>query len=210
MSFLKIISLLIGLGFVLVVLETLLYDELRVDPTEQPQPDLVSAAGSTNRYDDLFRKHTRTQFGRMPWQWFKAQALQESRLQARAQSPVGAMGLMQVMPATFQEIRSELGLPNRPYDPETNIRAGIHYDMKCYRIWIEDRPLKEKLRLMFASYNAGPGNIINAQKVVRSRNMCSGVEWGCIKQGLPSVTGHHSKETIQYVDRIEGFYQVIR
>lgn len=210
MGLIKILTWLIALGLVIVVLETLLHDQRQIDPTERPQPDLVSAARSTDRYDNLFRKHTRTQFGRMPWQWFKAQALQESRLLPRAQSPVGAMGLMQVMPGTFQEIRLELGLPNRPYDPETNIRAGIYYDMKCFRFWTEDRNLREKLRLMFASYNAGPGNIFEAQKVVRGRRLCNGVEWDCIKQGLPSVTGKHSEETIQYVDRIEGFYAVLK
>jgi soluble lytic murein transglycosylase-like protein len=209
MSLIKILAWLLGLGFVLIVLETLLSDLRQFDPTERPHHDLVSAAGVTDRYDDLFRKHTRTQCGRMPWQWFKAQALQESRTLPRAQSPVGAMGLMQVIPATFEEIRKELGLANRPYDPSVNIRAGIYYDLKCYRFWTEDRTMKEKLRLMFASYNAGPGNILNAQKVVRGRNLCSGVEWECIKQGLPSVTGSHSKETIQYVERVEGFYEIL-
>ena len=209
MNLIKILAWLLGLGFVLVVLETLTHDLRQVDPTEQPHHDLVSASGATDRYDDLFRKHTRTRFGRMPWQWFKAQSLQESRLHPRAQSPVGAMGLMQVMPATFEEIRKELGLPNRPYDPSVNIRAGIYYDLKCFQFWTEDRTMREKLRLMFASYNAGPGNILNAQKVVRGRNLCSGVEWDCIKQGLPSVTGNHSKETIQYVERVEGFYKML-
>ena len=117
---------------------------------------------------------------------------------------------MQVMPATFDELRKELGLPNTPFDPETNIRAGIHYDLKCYRFWTEDRTFIEKMRLMFASYNAGPGNIHKAQKVVRSKNRCDGVAWDCISRGLHDVTGRHSKETIQYVERIESFYTVLQ
>ncbi|MCZ6675333.1 MAG: transglycosylase SLT domain-containing protein, partial [Verrucomicrobia bacterium] len=155
-------------------------------------------------------KYTRTYFGRMPWRWFKAQAIQESHLQPRAESPVGAMGLMQVMPATFQEIRRELGLSNTPYDPETNIKAGIHYNLKCFNFWIENRSFSEKLKLMFASYNAGPGNILRAQQQVRRTQVCDGKHWDCIQQGLPEVTGRHSQETIQYVEKIEDYYRVIQ
>lgn len=164
----------------------------------------------TNRYDEIFRKHTRTYFGRMSWKWFKAQSIQESSLRPNAKSTAGAMGLMQLMPATFQEIRKELGLPNAPYDPSANIHAGIRYNLKCFNVWTEDRSNREVLKLMFASYNAGPGNIVRAQKVVRDGRVCDGKHWDCIRRGLPKVTGSHSKETIQYVANVEQYYTLLR
>jgi len=164
----------------------------------------------TRRYDEIFRKHTRTYFGRMSWEWFKAQSIQESSLRPHAKSSAGAMGLMQLMPATFQEIRKEVGLPNAPYDPNANIHAGIRYNLKCYNVWTENRSNREVLKLMFASYNAGPGNIIRAQKVVRDRRICDGKRWDCIRRGLPQVTGSHSKETIQYVANVEQYYAALR
>jgi len=163
----------------------------------------VPVRSLTTRYDGYFRKFTRTYFGRTSWRWFKAQAIQESRLVPQARSRVGAMGLMQIMPATFQEIRREIGLPNTPWDPRTNIKAGIYYNLKCYEAWDERRSENDKILLMFASYNAGTGNIVRAQKVVRDRMICSGRTWNCIRQGLPAVTGRHSEETIRYVDRIQ-------
>ncbi|MBL4576150.1 MAG: transglycosylase SLT domain-containing protein [Opitutaceae bacterium] len=210
MSLLKWFAWLLALGVIIVTLDTLTYETRKVDPTRERPQDIGTAGTITERYDSIFRKYTRTYFGRMPWRWFKAQAIKESNLQVYAESPVGAMGLMQIMPATFQEIRGELGLPNTPFDPETNIKAGIHYNLKCFNFWVEDRSFQEQLKLMFASYNAGPGNILRAQNTVRQRNLCDGKHWDCIQLGLPEVTGRHSKETIHYVDRIEDYYAVIQ
>ena len=170
---------------------------------------LAPARSMTTRYDVYFRKFTRTYFGRVSWKWFKAQAIQESLLEPRARSRVGAMGLMQIMPATFQEIRREIGLLDTPWDPRTNIKAGIYYNLKCYRAWNERRSETDKLLLMFASYNAGTGNIVRAQKVVRDRMVCSGRTWACVQKGLPAVTGRHSEETILYVDRIQRYHDLL-
>lgn len=210
MGLLKLVAVLLAVGVAIVILETLTHETRKIDPTrEDPQP-LFTAGTITSRYDEIFRKYTRSYFGRMPWQWFKAQAIQESSLRPYAESPVGAMGLMQVMPATFQEVRRELGLPNTPFDPETNVRAGIHYNLKCFRFWIEDRSFEQKIKLMLASYNAGAGNILQAQKRVRNQRLCDGKHWDCIQKGLPHVTGRHAKETIQYVTKIENYYRVIQ
>ncbi len=64
-------------------------------------------------------------------------------------SRAGAMGLMQLMPATWAEMRSACGLGSNPYDPHDNIIAGTAYLRLMY-----DRFGYPGL---FAAYNAGPG-----------------------------------------------------
>jgi membrane-bound lytic murein transglycosylase F len=57
------------------------------------------------KYDKYFLKYSKRYFGPgFDWHYFKAQAVAESRLQADARSRVGAVGVMQIMPRTFEEI----------------------------------------------------------------------------------------------------------
>ncbi|UIJ44774.1 lytic transglycosylase domain-containing protein [Sphingomonas cannabina] len=90
----------------------------------------------------------------LPAAWIERVMIAESggrtRLNGRPiTSHAGAMGLMQLMPGTWAEMRARLGLGHDPHDPRDNILAGTYY-----------------LRLMydrfgypgcFAAYNAGPG-----------------------------------------------------
>lgn len=71
----------------------------------------------------------------------------ESAFQARAESPKGAQGAMQIMPQTQQE----LGLDD-PFDPEANVLAGCAYLRRQL-----DR--FGSLELALAAYNAGPANV---------------------------------------------------
>ena len=66
-------------------------------------------------------------------------------------SSAGAMGLMQVMPATYDEKRAELGLGSNPFDAHDNIFAGT-----AYLKWLHG---KYGYPAMFAAYNDGPGNL---------------------------------------------------
>ncbi len=63
-------------------------------------------------------------------------------------SPAGAMGLMQLMPATYPDLRRRLGLGVDPYDPHDNIFAGAAYLRQMF-----DR---YGYPALFAAYNAGP------------------------------------------------------
>jgi soluble lytic murein transglycosylase-like protein len=70
----------------------------------------------------------------------------ESAFQPRARSRKGAMGLMQVMPATAREY----GIRN-PYDPSANIEAGVRH--------LQTLLARFPLALALAAYNAGEGAV---------------------------------------------------
>ncbi|MDU1143609.1 transglycosylase SLT domain-containing protein [Aeromonas rivipollensis] len=82
---------------------------------------------------------------------------QESALYPLAQSPVGARGLMQLMPATAKETAVKLGVPYRNeqqlFDPAMNIRLGSAYLKRLLDVYDGNRILAA------AAYNAGPGRV---------------------------------------------------
>jgi cell division septation protein DedD len=66
-------------------------------------------------------------------------------------SPVGAMGLMQVMPGTYDELRDRYRLGSDPFEPHDNIIAGVAYMREMYDIYGSPGFL--------AAYNAGPARL---------------------------------------------------
>ena len=103
-------------------------------------PYIVEAAG---RYD-------------VPEKWVREVMRQESggRLYENGTlitSHAGAMGLMQVMPATYDELRARYGFADDPYDPHDNIMAGTAYLRELYDVYGSPGFL--------AAYNAGPGRL---------------------------------------------------
>lgn len=80
--------------------------------------------------------------------WIQSVQSIESAGDVHARSPKGAMGLMQVMPATWAELRERYNLGSDPYDPHDNILAGTAYL----------RELLDRYGVpgAFAAYNAGP------------------------------------------------------
>ncbi|WP_296173009.1 lytic transglycosylase domain-containing protein [uncultured Brevundimonas sp.] len=100
--------------------------------------------------DDLITEAAR-RFG-LPPHWIRAVMKQESGFNPRATSRAGAMGLMQVMPATYAELRRRHGLGADPYDPRDNILAGAAYLRELHdRFGLEG---------MLPAYNAGPGRYL--------------------------------------------------
>ena len=100
----------------------------------------------TTTYDDLIVEHA--QLNGIRTDLVRAVVQVESAYNARATSPKGAMGLMQLMPATARRF----GVRN-PYNPAENVRAGVAY----LRQLLDRYNNNEELAL--AAYNAGPGAV---------------------------------------------------
>ncbi|MFG1372970.1 lytic transglycosylase domain-containing protein [Xanthobacter oligotrophicus] len=85
----------------------------------------------------------------IPAAWIRAVMRVESANDVRAISPKGAMGLMQIMPATWADLRARHRLGSDPYDPRDNMLAGAAYLRELHDRYGSPGFL--------AAYNAGPG-----------------------------------------------------
>ncbi|MCB1774784.1 MAG: transglycosylase SLT domain-containing protein [Gammaproteobacteria bacterium] len=158
----------------------------------------------SSEYDALFRKYTKHYFGpHFDWHWFKAQGIAESGLDADALSPAGARGIMQILPATYDEIRERNRFMADIEDPRWNIAAGIFYDRQLYRKWKKksDIHTSERLNFAFASYNAGYGNILKAHRRAQARKQ--------VVKRWDQVEAHAPSETRHYVRRIQRLMQAV-
>jgi soluble lytic murein transglycosylase-like protein len=108
-----------------------------------PKPPRTPRA---TRYDDLIRQHA-GQHGLSP-DLVRAVIQAESNFNPFAISPKGAMGLMQLMPATARE----LGVAD-PFHPDDNIRGGVSYLASLMARY------DQNVELALAAYNAGPGSV---------------------------------------------------
>ena len=88
---------------------------------------------------------------RVPERWVRAVMRQESGGREQAVSSAGAMGLMQVMPATYAGLRVRHSLGEDPYDPHNNVLAGTAYIREMYDRYGSPGFL--------AAYNAGPDRV---------------------------------------------------
>ena len=157
------------------------------------------------KFDPLIRDAVDTYWRdfREPAFW-KSQLCQESHLNPNAISPVGAEGLAQIMPRTYQEIVRQLKWDSAltAFDPERAIKAGAYYQGRMRRGWQPDgRTPEDRNRLGNAAYNAGMGSIIKAQHACRDARL-----WQDIQPCLYLITGaQFARETTTYVENITRF-----
>ncbi len=119
--------------------------------------DRLMVRPETNGYDAMIRRHADA-LGLDP-RLVKSVIAAESEFTTRAKSPAGALGLMQVMPATSEE----MGVSGRAlYEPEANLRAGTLYLVHLFeRAW-------RKYHLRGVSYRNAPPWLI--QRIVAAYN----------------------------------------
>jgi len=133
-----------------------------------------------------------------------AQGYQESKLNHNARSRIGAVGIMQVMPATGKS----LGVGDiRQLEP--NIHAGVKYMRMMRDRYFEQEPMDDlnKALFTFAAYNAGPGRVRQLRREAEQRGLNPNVWFGNVEQVASERIG---RETVTYVANILKYYIAYR
>ena len=133
-----------------------------------------------------------------------AQAYQESGLDHSVRSPVGAVGIMQVMPATG----AELGVGDITR-LENNVHAGVKYLRFMIDRYYADEPMSEgnKFLFAFASYNAGPARVAKLRKEAAEVGLDPNRWFGNVEVVAARRIG---SETVRYVGNIYKYYVAYR
>jgi membrane-bound lytic murein transglycosylase MltF len=129
-----------------------------------------------------------------------AQGYQESRLDHTARSKAGAVGIMQVMPATGKELK--VGDISQV---EPNIHAGVKYIRFMIDHYYKDEPMDRlnKGLFAFAAYNAGPARISQLRKLATQRQLDPNVWFNNVELIAAEKIG---RETVTYVSNIYKYY----
>lgn len=129
-----------------------------------------------------------------------AQGYQESGLNQAVKSPVGAIGVMQVMPATGAGLKV-----GNIQDVDSNIHAGVKY----VRFMIDEQfagdPADDlnKMLFAFAAYNCGPGRLRGLRKEAGSTGLNPNIWFNNVERVAGQRVG---RETVQYVSNIYKYY----
>jgi len=134
------------------------------------------------------------------WLLMGAQGYQESQLNQAAKSQVGAIGVMQVMPATGKDLN--VGDIN---ETEPNIHAGVKYMRWMIDQYYGKEPMTklDKALFAFASYNAGAGRISQLRKEAAKRGLDPNVWFHNVEYVAAEKIG---AETVTYVSNIYKYY----
>lgn len=172
--------------------------------------------GVISHYDSIIQRHARTH--RFDWKLIAAIIHQESRFRPNIVSPVGAYGLMQLMPSVAQTYHINF---KKLSSPDLNIGTGTKYFRWIYNHF--DKPEytnEDKIKFSLAAYNAGIGHIIDAKALATKYSLNpyvwdENVEDMLLKKGTkkyysdPVVKFGHCRgfETQVYVRNIMQYYE---
>jgi membrane-bound lytic murein transglycosylase MltF len=150
----------------------------------------------------LFRKYSDRY--NMDFLLMAAQGYQESRLRQHARSPVGAIGIMQIMPETGRLLNvgdiTQL---------EPNIHAGVKFMSDLRNRNFANEPMDDlnKGLFSFAAYNAGPNRVRRLRQEAEQRGLNPNVWFGNVEQIASERIG---RETVTYVANIFKYYVAYR
>jgi membrane-bound lytic murein transglycosylase MltF len=153
-----------------------------------------------SRYAPLFRKYG-SQYG-FDWMLLAAIAYQESQMKNRRRSHAGAIGLMQVMPATAGDANVDI---DNIRDPEQNVHAGTKYLALLRDVYFpatEYSP-KERIHFILAAYNAGPGKIARCRRLAARMGNDPHKWFGHTELAARRLVGN---ETVRYVSNVSKYY----
>jgi membrane-bound lytic murein transglycosylase MltF len=136
------------------------------------------------------------------WLMLASFAFQESGFDQNVRSPVGAIGVMQVMPATAAD--RAVGIPDIE-ELENNIHAGTKYLYVLRGHYFSDEAIDPTERMLFtmAGYNAGPNRINRLRRVAADRGLDPNVWFNNVELVVAAQVG---REPIGYVGNIYRYY----
>jgi membrane-bound lytic murein transglycosylase F len=166
-------------------------------------------------FDSLFQQHA----GTHDWELLAAIAFKESRFDSAAISSKGAQGLMQMMPKTAAIMGTD-----SMHLVEGQIQAAAKYLSTLDSIWVRSVPrADERLRFVLAAYNAGPGHVLDAQRLARSLGLDPHRWEGNVERAItllalpryfsrPEIQSGPCKgaQTFVYVREVTGLFEEFR
>jgi membrane-bound lytic murein transglycosylase MltF len=167
----------------------------------------VKFAKSATAKDDVAKLQRTVDFLRKYSEQYKldyllmaAQGYQESGLDQNKKSAVGAVGVMQVMPATGAELKV-----GDITQMDANIHAGVKYMRFMIDSYYKDEPMDNlnKALFTFASYNAGPNRIRQLRQRAAKRGLNQNLWFNNVELVAAESIG---RETVQYVSNIYKYY----
>jgi membrane-bound lytic murein transglycosylase MltF len=163
--------------------------------SEADRKKFVALVGYFRKYGDKYN---------VDWLLMAAQGYQESQLNQQAKSAVGAIGVMQVMPATGKDMRV-----GDITQTEANINAGIKYMRWMIDNYYGNEPMTklDKTLFAFASYNAGAGRISGLRREAARRGLNPNVWFQNVEYVAAEKIG---AETVTYVANIFKYYVAYR
>jgi len=166
------------------------------------------ARGATNKEDmrrfteltAYFKKYAE-QYD-FDWLLLVAQGYQESQLDQSTRSPVGAIGVMQVMPATAGD--KNVAIKNI-HQVEPNIHAGVKYMRFLVNQYFDEPGIDRVNRHLFAfaAYNAGPNRITRLRSEAKAKGLDPNKWFNNVEVVVAEDVG---RETVQYVSNIYKYY----
>ena len=159
------------------------------------------APGELKKFQEtaaLFQKYG-SQY-KMDYLLMMAQGYQESTLDQNAKSQVGAIGVMQLMPATGDQMKV-----GDIHQQEANIHAGVKYIRFMVDKYFANEPMDEtnKILFAFAAYNAGPGRIHSLRNEAQKKGLDPNAWIDNVELIAAARIG---METVTYVANIYKYY----
>jgi membrane-bound lytic murein transglycosylase MltF len=129
-----------------------------------------------------------------------AQGYQESTLDQNAKSSVGAIGVMQLMPGTGEQMKV-----GDIHEEEANIHAGVKYIRFMVDKYFANEPMDDtnKILFAFAAYNAGPGRIHELREIAAKKGYNPNIWINNVEMVAAEKIG---METVTYVANIYKYY----
>ena len=150
---------------------------------------------------DLFKLHSKNYD--FDYLMLVAQGYQESMLDQKARSKMGAVGIMQMLPSTAAD--PTVNIKGIDKDPSKNIEAGAKYLRLLTDKYLDDKELSpvNKTLMAFAAYNAGPGNLRKFRSLAKKSGNDPNIWFQNVEYAAARIIG---QETVQYVSNIYKYY----